>query len=202
MTASAPPGTSSPPGPTLRAAWPPRAPWPSSWTTRTTSWKRLRTSTTSSAEIYLPFEIFEKYKDYTSAPEINPNYLLPKQVQTRLQKLMDEYVAGCSTMYMTNKPSLEEGLKRLTLLKEDATRLAAGDLHELMRAWEQYHRILSGEAHLRHILFREETRYPGYYYRSDFLSIDDSKWKVFTISQYDMKTNDWKFDDRALQAVG
>jgi adenylylsulfate reductase subunit A len=146
------------------------------------------------AEIYLPFEIFEKYKDYTSAVEINPNYLLPKQVQTRLQKLMDEYVAGCSTMYMCNKPSLEEGLKRLTLLKEDATRLAARDLHELMRAWEQYHRILSGEAHLRHILFREETRYPGYYYRSDFLSIDDSKWKVFTISQYDMKTNQWKFE--------
>ena len=146
------------------------------------------------AEIYLPFEIFEKYKDYTSAVEINPNYLMPKQVQTRLQKLMDEYVAGCSTMYMTNKPSLEEGLKRLTLLKEDATRLAARDLHELMRAWEQYHRILSGEAHLRHILFREESRYPGYYYRSDFLSIDDSKWRVFTISQYNKNTNEWKFE--------
>ena len=146
------------------------------------------------AEIYLPFEIFEKYKDYTTAPEINPNYLMPKQVQTRLQKLMDEYVAGCSTMYQTNKPMLEEGLKRLTLLKEDATRLAARDLHELMRAWEQYHRILSGEAHLRHILFREESRYPGYYYRSDFLSIDDSKWRVFTISQYDKNTNEWKFE--------
>jgi len=146
------------------------------------------------AEIYLPFEIYEKYKNYTSAPDINPNYLMPKQVQTRLQKLMDEYVAGCSTMYMTNKPSLMEGLKRLTLLKEDATRLAAKDLHDLMRAWEQYHRILSGEAHLRHILFREESRYPGYYYRSDFLSIDDSKWRVFTISQYDKNTNEWKFE--------
>jgi adenylylsulfate reductase subunit A len=146
------------------------------------------------AEIYLPFEIYEKYKDYTSAPEINPNYLLPKQVQTRLQKLMDEYVAGVTPMYQTNKIMLEEGLKRLTLLKEDATRLAARDLHELMRAWEQYHRIIAGEAHLRHILFREESRYPGYYYRADFLSIDDSKWKVFTISQYDMKTNTWTFE--------
>jgi adenylylsulfate reductase subunit A len=145
-------------------------------------------------EIYLPFEIYEKYKNYTSAPEINPNYLLPKQVQSRLQKLMDEYVAGCSTMYMTNKPSLEEGLKRLTWLKEDAQRIAASDLHELMRAWEQYHRILAGEAHLRHILFREESRYPGYYYRADFLSIDDNKWRVFTISQYDKTKNEWKFE--------
>ncbi len=146
------------------------------------------------ADIYLPFEIYEKYKNYTSAPEINPNYLLPKQVQTRLQKLMDEYCAGCTPMYQTNKTMLEEGLKRLTLLKEDATRIAARDLHELMRAWEQYHRILAGEAHLRHILFREESRYPGYYYRADFLSIDDSKWKVFTISQYNKDTNEWKFE--------
>jgi adenylylsulfate reductase subunit A len=152
-------------------------------------------------QIYLPYEIFEKYKNYTSAPDINPNYLRPKQVQTRLQKLMDEYVAGCSTMYMTNKPSLEEGLKRLTLLKEDAAKIAAGDLHELMRAWEQYHRILAGEAHLRHILHREESRYPGYYYRSDFLSIDDSKWKVFTISQYNQKTNEWKFFDEPYKQL-
>jgi adenylylsulfate reductase subunit A len=146
------------------------------------------------AEIYLPFEIYEKYKDYTSAPEINPNYLLPKQVQARLQKLMDEYCAGCAANYTTNKIMLEMGLDRLTMLKEDAQHMAARDLHELMRAWENYHRILAGEAHLRHILFREESRYPGYYYRSDFLSIDDSKWKVFTISQYDKNTNEWKFE--------
>uniref|UniRef100_A0A7V4LDH2 Adenylyl-sulfate reductase subunit alpha n=1 Tax=Desulfobacca acetoxidans TaxID=60893 RepID=A0A7V4LDH2_9BACT len=148
------------------------------------------------AEIYLPFEIYEKYKDYTTAPEINPNYLMPKQVQTRLQKIMDEYVGGIATMYMTNKPMLEEGLKRLTMLKEDAQRMAARDLHELMRAWEQYHRIIAGEAHLRHILYREESRYPGYYYRSDFLSIDDNKWKVFTISQYNKDKNEWTFETK------
>jgi adenylylsulfate reductase subunit A len=148
------------------------------------------------AEIYLPFEIYEKYKDYTTAPEINPNYLLPRQIQARLQKLMDEYCAGCAANYTTNKIMLEMGLDRLTMLKEDTNRMAARDLHELMRAWENYHRILAGEAHLRHILFREESRYPGYYYRSDFRSIDDSKWKVFSISQYDMKTNEWKFETK------
>jgi adenylylsulfate reductase subunit A len=148
------------------------------------------------AEIYLPFEVFEKYKDYTTAPEINPNYLMPRQIQARLQKLMDEYCAGCAANYTTNKIMLELGIDRLTMLKEDANHMAARDLHELMRAWENYHRILAGEAHLRHILFREESRYPGYYYRSDFLAIDDSKWKVFTISRYDMKTNEWKFETK------
>ena len=148
------------------------------------------------AEIYLPFEIFEKYKDYTTAVDINPNYLRPKQVQARLQKLMDEYCAGCAANYTTNKVMLEYGLDRLTMLKEDAQHMAAADLHELMRAWENYHRILAGEAHLRHILYREESRYPGYYYRSDFLKINDDKWKVFTISQYDKNTNEWKFETK------
>jgi adenylylsulfate reductase subunit A len=148
------------------------------------------------SEIYLPFEIYEKYKDYTTAVDINPNYLRPKQVQARLQKLMDEYCAGCASNYTTNKIMLEMGLDRLTMLKEDAQHMAAADLHELMRAWENYHRILAGEAHLRHILFREESRYPGYYYRSDFLSIDDNKWKVFTISQYDKNKNEWKFETK------
>ena len=145
-------------------------------------------------QIYLPFEIFEKHKNYTTAPDINPNYLRPKQVQSRLQKIMDEYVGGIATMYMTNEKMLNIALERLTMLKEDAQHMAAADLHELMRAWEQYHRILAGEAHLRHILFREESRYPGSYYRSDFLSINDSKWRVFTISQYNMANNEWKFE--------
>ncbi len=147
-------------------------------------------------EIYLPLEIFGKYKNYTSTPDINPNYLRPKHIQARLQKIMDEYCAGVTPMYRTNKVMLEIGLDRLTMLKEDSERMAAADLHELMRAWENYHRILAGEAHLRHILFREETRYPGYYYRGDFMKIDDEKWKVFTISQYNPKTNEWTFETK------
>jgi len=67
--------------------------------------------------------------------------------------------------------------------------MAAANLHELLRCWENYHRILSVEAHARHILFREETRYPGYYYRGEFLPIDDTNWKCFVNSTYDAATD-------------
>jgi adenylylsulfate reductase subunit A len=87
---------------------------------------------------------------------------------------------------------LEEGLKQLEILKEDAGKLAAADLHELMRCWEQYHRILSVEAHARHILFREESRYPGYYYRGDHDFIDDENWKCFTNSKYNAADLTWE----------
>jgi adenylylsulfate reductase subunit A len=145
------------------------------------------------AEIYLPFEIYEKYKVYTTDPGINPNYISGKALQARLMKISDEYFGGCSTWYMTSKTMLEEGLKKLELLKEDAGKMAAANLHELLRCNENYHRILSVEAHARHILFREESRYPGYYYRGDFNKIDDANWKCFTNSKYNAATNTWEF---------
>jgi adenylylsulfate reductase subunit A len=150
-----------------------------------------RTADDLAAEIYLPFEVYEKYKTYSTAPEVNPNYIKPKMVQARLQKIADEYFGGISTWYMTSKTMLTEGLRLLAMLKEDSMRSAAKDLHELMRAWENYHRIWSIEAHAKHILFREETRYPGYYYRGDFLPIDDKNWKCFVNSKYDPKTGEW-----------
>ena len=45
-------------------------------------------------EIYKPVRTFLEHKDYTTAIDINPNYITPKMLQFRLQKIMDEYVAG------------------------------------------------------------------------------------------------------------
>jgi adenylylsulfate reductase subunit A len=145
-----------------------------------------------SAELYLPYELYEKYKNFTTDPKMNPNYIKPDLLQTRLQKIADEYFGGCSTWYMTSKTMLETGLKKLEVLKEDAAKLAAADLHELMRCWENFHRILSLEAHARHIHFREESRYPGYYYRGDFDLIDDDNWKCFTNSVYNAEDLSWE----------
>jgi adenylylsulfate reductase subunit A len=108
----------------------------------------------------------------------------------RLQKLMDEYAGGHATMFMTNKPSLENGLELLKLLKEDSENLAAEDLNELMRCWENLHRMWQAEAHVRSVLFREETRWPGYYFRADMPKMDD-KWKVFVNCKWDPKADKW-----------
>ncbi|MHB1412117.1 MAG: adenylyl-sulfate reductase subunit alpha [Thermoleophilia bacterium] len=139
------------------------------------------------AEIYLPMEIYGKYVAYTTAPDavdVNPHYIRPRMLQFRLMKIMDEYVGGISTYYTTSGTLLKVGLEKLTGLKEDAAFLAAANLHELMRCWENWHRIWAAEAHARHIQFREESRYPGYYYRGDFPGINDAEWKCFTNSRW------------------
>lgn len=144
-------------------------------------------------EIYRPVKTYLEHKDYTTAQDVNPHYITPKMLQFRLQKIMDEYVAGVSTWYQTNGRMLGIAERKLQMLKEDSLKMRAKDLHELLRAWENYHRIIAAEAHMRHIQFREETRYPGYYYRADFLDLDDDNWRVFVNSKYNRGNGEWTF---------
>ena len=156
-------------------------------------------------EIYRPVRTFLEHKDYTTAIDINPNYITPKMLQLRLQKIMDEYVAGVSTWYQTNQKMLEIAERKMTMLKEDSLKMRAKDLHELLRAWENYHRIIAAEAHMQHMKFRKETRYPGYYYRADYKDINDEEWKCFVNSRYDRDTGQWdlrKVKWQPLIAVG
>jgi len=148
-------------------------------------------------EIYKPVRTFLEFKDYTTAIDVNPNYITPKMLQFRLQKIMDEYVAGVATYYKTNANMLQVAEDKLGMLKEDAEKMRAKDLHELLRAWENYHRILTAEAHMKHIQFREESRYPGFYYRMDKNFVDEENWHCFVNSVYDKNSKQWNCFKRA-----
>ena len=143
-------------------------------------------------EIYAPVRRYLEFKDATTATDVNPNYCKPAGLMMRLMKATDEYGGGVATYYMTSGKLLNICLDLLRLLREDAEKMAAGDLHELLRAWENYHRIWCVETHIRHIEFRKESRYPGFYYRSDFPVCDDENWKCFVNSTFDPKTKEWK----------
>ncbi|MFC1958886.1 adenylylsulfate reductase subunit alpha, partial [Chloroflexota bacterium] len=153
-------------------------------------------------QILKPLDIYAEHSGETDNPGINENYIRPEQFMYRLQKIMDEYAGGTSTMFMTNKPYLETGLGLLDFLKEDSEKLAAEDLNELMRCWENIHRMWQAEAHVRSVLFREETRWPGYYFRADKPKMDDKNWKVFVNCKWDPKANKWEvFTKPILQIV-
>jgi len=141
--------------------------------------------------IYKPVRTYMDNCEYTTAVDINPNYLKPEGMAFRLMKATHEYGAGTATFYQTSTKSLEIVMDLLQVMREDCDKLAAGDLHELMRCWEIFHRIWTVESHLRHIQFRKETRYPGFYYQSDYPGQDDENWFCFTNSKYDPKAGTW-----------
>jgi adenylylsulfate reductase subunit A len=144
--------------------------------------------------IYQPLENYRVGRNEIVAGTVSPSYLLPIHGLQRLEKIMDEYVGGISTIYMTNGVLLERGLELLAMLKEDMSHMGAEDLHQLQRVWELHHRLLASEAVTRHTLYREETRWPGYYYRGDHMKLDDENWHCFTLSRYDRKTGGWAME--------
>ena len=151
--------------------------------------------------IWAPLDTFDKYKGASTAEEVNPNYINPSQALVRLQKIMDEYAGGASAWYTTNGPTLERGIALIEMLREDLTQLAARNRHELLRCWEVVHRTWVGEAHMRHLLHRQETRWPGYYYRADYPNLDDANWRVFVNSTFDAANNKWNLRTRPFLNV-
>lgn len=141
-------------------------------------------------EILKPMAVWEEFSGLTTDPEVNPNYIVPKQYMYRLQKMMDEYAGGVSANFTTSKALLEKGLEYLTYLKEDSEKLAARDLNELTRAWENKQRTWQAESHLRTVMFREETRWPGYYFMSDNPNMKD-EWECFVNTTYSRATGEW-----------
>ncbi|MCI4398500.1 MAG: adenylyl-sulfate reductase subunit alpha [Acidobacteria bacterium] len=153
------------------------------------------------AAILKPLDTYEQNKNLTTDPEVNPSYIKPKMFMFRLQKIMDEYAGGVSTNFTTNKAGLERGLELLQWLKEDSDKLAASNLHELMRCWENVQRMWQAEAHVRTILFREETRWPGYYFRADKPAIDEQNWLVFANCKYDPSGDKWEMIKRPIKRI-
>jgi adenylylsulfate reductase subunit A len=142
--------------------------------------------------IFMPLETYRVGRNEIVAGTVAPSYISPLQGLQRLEKLMDEYVGGYSMFYATSEPLLNRSLELLEMLKEDFQHVGADSLHQLQRAWELHHRILTAEAVARHTLYRKETRWPGYYYRADYPKLDDGDWHVFTGSQYDAKSGEWR----------
>jgi adenylylsulfate reductase subunit A len=149
-----------------------------------------------SQAIWRPFEVFEAGRGASSREDVNPTYLLPKMGLLRLQKIMDEYAAGPHAYFRVNEPTLSRGLELLAMLHEDLPHLAARSLRELQRCWELRDRALTAECHVRHVLYRQETRWPGYLYRPDHPTVDDENWKVFVNSMYDAETGAWRLSTK------
>jgi adenylylsulfate reductase subunit A len=141
--------------------------------------------------VWKPVKTWFANKDYSTMADVNPKYCKPAGMTMRLMKATNEYGGGVATYYQTNQKALEHLMELFQMMREDCELLAAGDLHELMRCWEIFHRIYTVEAHTRHIMFRKESRFPGFYYRTDHNYQDDENWFCFVNSSYDKNTNEW-----------
>lgn len=148
-------------------------------------------------KVLQPLKTFEEHKDYANDEDVNPNFIKPKMFMFRLQKIMDEYAGGASVGFKTSGALLKKGMEYLEYMKEDSEKLAASDLNELMRCWENVHRMWQAESHIRTVMFREETRWPGYYFRTDHPKMD-ADWEAFANCKWDPETGEWTMIKREI----
>ncbi len=151
--------------------------------------------------IYKPMENYTVGRNEITGGTVSPSYISPIQGLQRLQKIMDEYCGGITNNYMTNDNLLKKGLEQLGLLQEDLENVGAEDYHQLMRAWELKHRALTSQCVTEHTLFREETRWPGYYYRGDHMKLDDDNWHCLTTSERNPETGKFSMEKQPVYHI-
>lgn len=149
-------------------------------------------------ELFAPLARFLEGRPHVTAGSVYPGLLFPDQGLHRLEKIMDEYGGGVGANYATNDELLARGIAQLGQLRQDLGSIGAADLHQLGRAWELDHRLWTAETLLRHTRYRTETRWPGYYYRSDYPKVDDERWRCFVNSKFDPGDGTWDLFTRPV----
>ncbi len=114
----------------------------------------------------------------------------PWEMEERLQRLMDEYAGGVHQFYRMNRERLEYALKNIAILKDQVRYLVAGDMHELMKCHEVIDMLDVAEVLVHHLLYREETRWPGWQSRVDFPDRNDERFNCFVNSRRNPETGE------------
>jgi succinate dehydrogenase/fumarate reductase flavoprotein subunit len=108
------------------------------------------------------------------APLLRSEGMDPTDVEYKLRRMVNDYLQPPK---VTRK--MEIGLTRFAEIREDLNRLKVDNPHELMRALEITAILDCAELAAHASLFRTESRWGLYHYRSDFDARNDADWFCF-----------------------
>jgi adenylylsulfate reductase, subunit A len=118
--------------------------------------------------------VFAPFEDKPGTP--------PRELEERLQKVMDEYAGGISQGYGYSEGELKIAELHLQRLEQEFNAISASSLHELLHAHELMDRVTVAQTLVAHMLHRKETRWHCYQERLDYPERDDARWSVFVNS--------------------
>ncbi|MFW6256750.1 MAG: adenylyl-sulfate reductase subunit alpha [Bacillota bacterium] len=139
-------------------------------------------------------KIEAEYERVTHPLTVTEGYK-PDQLETRLQEIMENYAGGKSQFYELDAERLRKARKLLEELARDTKKLAAENLHQLMLAHEVLDRLDVARVLTEHLLYRQETRWPGYQTRIDYPECK-LKWKKFVNSRYNSSEDNIEIIER------
>lgn len=128
----------------------------------------------------------------------NHNSINPREIEERLQKIMDEYAGGMATNYELNERRLMLARDLLLELFDHIKLLSAKDSYELVSCLEVIDRLEVAQVIVEHLYYRRETRWPCYQTRVDFPERDDRFWLKYINSVRDINNGKIKILKREL----
>jgi adenylylsulfate reductase subunit A len=116
---------------------------------------------------------------------VQPSGVPPRELEERLQKIMDEYAGGISCQYGYSEGELLLARLHLSRLTRELSAIHADTPFALMQCHEVSDRVEVASALVEHMLHRKETRWHCYQERLDYPERDDQRWLVFVNSVRD-----------------
>lgn len=128
-------------------------------------------------------------RDRVYAPLQDRDGVPAKELEERLQKVMDEYAGGVGSQYGYAEGELKLARLHLSRLEDEIGSLHADDPYELNHCHEVIDRVTVARTLVEHMLHRKETRWHCYQERLDYPARDDERWSVFVNSVRDKDGN-------------
>jgi len=116
-------------------------------------------------------------------------------LEEKLQQIMENYAGGRSQYYRLETEKLLQARKKLKKLKTEAENLRADSSRELLAVQEVIERIDVAEVLVEHLLYREESRWPGYQSRVDYPD-RKKEWRKFVNSRLNPESNELEIVER------
>lgn len=119
-------------------------------------------------------EQIENERERIFAPLAREDGIAPTQIEYKLRRMVNDYLQPPK---VTAK--MEIGLKRFAEIRADLDQMKARNPHELMRAMEVHAILDCAELAAKASLYRTESRWGLYHYRTDFDGRNDAEWFNF-----------------------
>lgn len=124
-------------------------------------------------------KILETYEQFLSAQK---SVFSADQLETTMQKVMDEYAGGIKSGYCYNRAGLAIAKQRIEELQELEKTLCAKSMDELLQIYELRERLITAKALIAHLGARKETRWHSFQENSDYPEKKE-EYKLFVNSR-------------------
>ncbi len=152
------------------------------------------------ARTFEPLDRFAKCTKYTNGRVVEG--ISPKEMEARMQYIMEEYCGGRSKWFNVSGTYLAIARKLIQRMRHDQLRyLVARSLHDLQSAWDVINRLDNCQLVIEHIDYRKETRYPGYVNRTDYPDVDNERYDCFITSVWDPETDELTFTHEPYEQI-